>query len=93
MATEYSGSGDPARSLPLLWRDQKRPTRGPRPGLSVDRVVAAAIELADTEGLEALSMRRWACSASGSLPGGSRSPAHPARRRQAGPPPALPKSS
>ena len=60
MTTDYSGGGDPARSLPLLWRDQKRPTRGPRPGLSVDRVVAAAIELADAEGLEALSMRRVA---------------------------------
>ena len=60
MTTDYSGSGDPARSLPLLWRDQKRPTRGPRPGLSVDQIVAAAIELADAEGLEVLSMRRVA---------------------------------
>jgi AcrR family transcriptional regulator len=60
VTTDYSGSGDPARSLPLLWRDHKRPTRGPRPGLSVDRVVAAAIELADAEGLAALSMRRVA---------------------------------
>lgn len=60
MTTDYSGSGDPARSLPLLWRDTKRPTRGPRPGLSVDRIVAAAIELADAEGLAALSMRRVA---------------------------------
>jgi AcrR family transcriptional regulator len=60
VTTDYSGSGDPARSLPLLWRDQKRPTRGPRPGLSVDQIVAAAIELADAEGLEVLSMRRVA---------------------------------
>jgi len=57
---DYSGAGDPARSLPLLWRDHKRPTRGPRPGLTVDRIVAAAVELADAEGLEALSMRRVA---------------------------------
>ena len=60
METHYSGGGDPARSLPLLWRDQKRPTRGPKPGLSVERIVAAAIELADAEGLGALSMRRVA---------------------------------
>ena len=60
MTTDYSGGGDPARSLPLLWRDQKRPTRGPRPGLTVDRIVAAAVELADAEGLGALSMRRVA---------------------------------
>ena len=60
MTTDYSGGGDPARSLPLLWRDRKRPTRGPKPGLSVERVVAAAVELADAEGLAALSMRRVA---------------------------------
>jgi AcrR family transcriptional regulator len=60
VTTDYTGGGDPARSLRLLWRDQKRPSRGPRPGLSVDRVVAAAIELADAEGLAALSMRRVA---------------------------------
>ena len=60
MTTDYSGSGDPARSLQLLWRDTRHPTRGPRPGLSVDKVVAAAVELADAEGLAALSMRRVA---------------------------------
>jgi AcrR family transcriptional regulator len=60
VTTDYSGGGDPARSLPLLWRDRKRSARGPKPGLTVERVVAAAIELADAEGLEALSMRRVA---------------------------------
>jgi AcrR family transcriptional regulator len=54
---EYSGTGDPARSLALLWRTQDRPGRS---GLSVDRIVAAAIEVADAEGLPALSMRRVA---------------------------------
>jgi AcrR family transcriptional regulator len=57
MATEYSGSGDPARSIALLWRGAERPGRS---GLSVDRIVAAAIEVADTAGLAALSMRRVA---------------------------------
>ena len=60
MTTQYSGSGDPARSLELLWGAERRPTRGPRPGLSVERIVRTAIELADTGGLEALSMRRVA---------------------------------
>ena len=59
MTTEYSGTGDPARSLALLWRTRDRPNR--RGGdLSVERIVRAAIELADTEGLAALSMRRVA---------------------------------
>ncbi|NYF59045.1 TetR/AcrR family transcriptional regulator [Micromonospora purpureochromogenes] len=59
MTTEYSGTGDPARSLALLWRTSEKASR--RGGdLSVDRIVRAAIEVADTEGLVALSMRRVA---------------------------------
>lgn len=60
--TEYTGKGDPARTMALLWRESERPsgTRGRRPGLGVDRVVRAAVEVADTEGLAALSMRRVA---------------------------------
>lgn len=47
-------------SLQLLWGRSERPARGPKPGLTVERIVAAAIELADAEGLEAVSMRRVA---------------------------------
>lgn len=46
--------------MALLWGTQKSPTRGPKPGLSVERIVRAAIEVADAEGLGALSMRRVA---------------------------------
>lgn len=60
VTTEYSGSGDPARSMELLWGTQKGPSRGPKPGLSVERIVRAAIAVADAEGLAALSMRRVA---------------------------------
>lgn len=59
MTTEYSGTGDPARSLALLWRTRdKRSRKGG--DLSVERIVRAAIEVADAEGLAALSMRRVA---------------------------------
>ena len=62
MATEFTGTGDPARSMALLWRTP--PGDGPRPGprsvLDVDRIVSAAVELADAEGLAAVSMRRVA---------------------------------
>lgn len=44
----------------LLWGDRKRPTRGRKPGLSLDRIVAEAIALADGDGLDALSMQRLA---------------------------------
>ncbi|GLZ43484.1 TetR/AcrR family transcriptional regulator C-terminal domain-containing protein [Actinokineospora sp. NBRC 105648] len=45
---------DPERAVELLWGDQ-RETR-----LSLSRIVAAAVELADADGLAALSMRRIA---------------------------------
>jgi AcrR family transcriptional regulator len=60
VTTEYSGSGDPKRSMELLWGVQERPRRGPRPRLTVEEITFAAIEVADTEGLAALSMRRVA---------------------------------
>jgi AcrR family transcriptional regulator len=59
MTREYSGR-DPARSMALLWERRERPSRGPKPGLSVATIVRAAIEVADREGLAALSMRRVA---------------------------------
>jgi len=58
---EYLGRGDPRRSLDLLWGDERAAsTRGPKPGLDVATIVRSAIELADAEGLSALSMRRVA---------------------------------
>jgi AcrR family transcriptional regulator len=60
VTTEYSGGGDPVRSIELLWGIQERPKRGPKPRLTVERIARAAIELADTDGLAALSMRRVA---------------------------------
>ncbi|HEY2521296.1 MAG TPA: TetR/AcrR family transcriptional regulator [Streptosporangiaceae bacterium] len=61
MPVPRSGAGDPARTLKLLWRDPAvTPRHGPRQGLSVDAVVDAATELADGDGLEAVTMRRVA---------------------------------
>src|ERR671915_356352 len=56
----HRGASGPARSLAVLWRALEPPARGPKQGLDVDRLVATAIELADRDGLEALSMRRVA---------------------------------
>ncbi len=44
----------------LLWGAQPRPKRGPKPSLSLERIVAEGIALADSEGLESLSMQRLA---------------------------------
>jgi AcrR family transcriptional regulator len=46
--------------LDLLWGRRGRGRRGPRPELSADAIVQAAISLADAEGLEAVSMARVA---------------------------------
>lgn len=47
-------------SLEQAWGMTSRPHRGPRPGLSVDRIVEAALGVAGTEGLAAVSMSRVA---------------------------------
>lgn len=61
MPPQHNKSGDPARSLALLWRTQEPASRRRgKPELSVDRIVVAATEIADAEGLAALSMRRVA---------------------------------
>lgn len=59
MPGEYSGSGDPRRTIELLWGLRRR-RRGPRPSLSGEQIVAKAIEVADRDGLGGLSMRRLA---------------------------------
>lgn len=61
MATEYTGTGDPVRSMELLWDSEERGVkRGPRPKLRMAEVVQTAIDLADRSGLAALSMRKLA---------------------------------
>lgn len=49
-----------ARSIELLWGSRPPGARGPKPGLTIEEIAGAAIELADAAGLERLSMRRVA---------------------------------
>ena len=44
----------------LLWGTRQRPRRGPKPSLSLERIVTEAIALADAEGLANLSMQHLA---------------------------------
>ena len=44
----------------LMWRLRETPRRGPKPSLTLDDIVAAAIAIADAEGLAAVSMARVA---------------------------------
>lgn len=56
---ETSGIEVPA-SIAAAWGLRERPTKGPKRGLSLDRIVQAAIDVASAEGLPALSMSRIA---------------------------------
>ncbi|MER5741879.1 TetR/AcrR family transcriptional regulator [Streptomyces sp. NPDC002225] len=44
----------------LLWGERDRPTRGPKPSLTPQRIAEAAVGLADAEGLDAVSMNKVA---------------------------------
>ena len=44
----------------LLWGEQDRPTRGPKPSLTPQRIAESAVALADAEGLDAVSMSKVA---------------------------------
>ncbi len=48
------------REVEALWRTAEPGRRGPRPSLSLERIVDAAIALADAEGIGAVSMARLA---------------------------------
>nr|WP_202893098.1 TetR/AcrR family transcriptional regulator [Kribbella italica] len=52
-----SAAPDPARSLALLWGSHSKPGRS---GLTVRAIVDTAIQLADADGLESVSMRQIA---------------------------------
>jgi AcrR family transcriptional regulator len=58
--TEYASRGDPKWTMALLWDRVQAPSRGPKQGLAVADIVATAVEMADTEGLAAVSMRKVA---------------------------------
>lgn len=59
-SASFGGSATAARSMELLWGTKPPPSRGRKPGMTIDRIVAAAVELADAEGLDGVSMRRVA---------------------------------
>ncbi|MCR6489606.1 TetR/AcrR family transcriptional regulator [Amycolatopsis sp. OK19-0408] len=59
MSGDDTETGLPA-SFELAWGVRDRPAKGPKRGLSLDRIVAAAIDVADAEGIGGVSMGRVA---------------------------------
>ena len=53
--TGDGGTGLPA-SIEAAWGLRGRPSRGPKPGLSLERIVQAGIAVASAEGLEGLTI-------------------------------------
>ena len=56
----HDGHMSAPTTLDLLWGSAQRPKRGPKPSLTLERIVAEAIGHADAEGLAGLSMQRLA---------------------------------
>ncbi len=56
---DESGTGLPA-SIEAAWGLRTRPAKGPKPGLSLERIVEAGVKVAVSEGLGAVSMSRVA---------------------------------
>lgn len=51
---------DHRETFALLWPEEQRPKRGPKPRISLDQIIETAIALADADGLDAVTMQRVA---------------------------------
>jgi AcrR family transcriptional regulator len=66
--SETSGAGEASetaipKSIAAAWGVRGQPRKGPKPALTLDRIVEAAIRVADADGLDAVSMGRVAAEA------------------------------
>ena len=60
VTVESQGEPPIPASVAAAWGRRDRPSRGPKPGLSVERIVEAGVRVASNEGLAAVSMARVA---------------------------------
>ncbi|WP_418960718.1 TetR/AcrR family transcriptional regulator [Streptomyces tritici] len=59
-AAEVPGEAGLGAAARLLWEPQPQPARGPKRALSLERIARAGIEIAESDGLAALTMQRVA---------------------------------
>ncbi len=57
---DASGQAGIPGTIAAAWGVRERPLKGPKPALSLPRIVTAAVRVADAEGLDAVSMGRVA---------------------------------
>jgi AcrR family transcriptional regulator len=57
---QSSQEEQPTRTMELLWGMRAAPTRGPKATLNVESIAAAAVAVADADGIDAVSMQRVA---------------------------------
>lgn len=57
---EQTSDEQPNPTAKLLWGMRAAPTRGPKATLSINKIAAAAVAVADAEGIENVSMQRVA---------------------------------
>jgi AcrR family transcriptional regulator len=60
MKEETNKPGRLQRRIAMFWGDRDRTQRGPKPGLTLEQIAGKAIEIADAEGLGAVTMQRLA---------------------------------
>ena len=58
--TEQLRDEQPQRTVDLLWGLRAAPSRGPKATLTVEKIAEAAVQVADTDGIDAVSMQRVA---------------------------------
>jgi AcrR family transcriptional regulator len=58
-ANDEGAQPGPERGV-TIWERLERPARGPRPALTHEQIARAGVEIADEQGLDAVSMRRLA---------------------------------
>jgi AcrR family transcriptional regulator len=60
MAVVGDGSTEHTTDLALLWEQRPQPRRGPRPALRLEVIAQTGIEIADADGIPAVTMQRVA---------------------------------
>jgi AcrR family transcriptional regulator len=60
LVAEHEERAQDPRHKPTLWERLEGPARGPRPALTHQRIARTAVEIADADGLDAVSMRNLA---------------------------------